>query len=157
MPRKFTSPDRFIDPDPRFHSVLVTKFINCIMKDGKKRIAQKIFYDAMDEIKKRLKDKDEFEVFNTALLNVKPMIQVRSRRVGGATYQVPMEVKKKRATALAVRWLLEAVRKKKGRPTHLKLADELIMAYRKEGAAVTTRDNVHKMAEANKAFAHFAW
>src|SRR4051812_1473517 len=157
MPRKFSSPDRFIQPDPRFKNVLVMKFVNCIMKNGKKRAALKIFYDAMDEIKRRLKDKDELEVFTTALTNVKPMIQVRSRRVGGATYQVPMEVKKKRATALGIRWILEAVRKKKGRPTYLKLADELIMAYRKEGAAVTTRDNVHKMAEANKAFAHFAW
>jgi len=133
------------------------KFVNCIMKEGKKRLALNIVYDAMDEIKRRLKDKDEIEVFNTAIFNVKPMIQVRSRRVGGATYQVPMEVKKKRATALAIRWILEAVRKKKGRATYMKLADELIMAYRKEGAAVTTRDNVHKMAEANKAFAHFAW
>ncbi len=157
MPRKFKSPDRYIAPDPRYHSVLVMKFVNCIMKDGKKRQAIKIVYDCMDEMKRRLKDKDELEIFNTAIFNVKPMIQVRSRRVGGATYQVPMEVKKKRATALAIRWILEAVRKKKGRPTYLKLADELIMAYRKEGTAVTTRDNVHKMAEANKAFAHFAW
>jgi small subunit ribosomal protein S7 len=157
MAKKFKSPDRYIAPDPRFHSVLVTKFVNCVMKSGKKRLAQQIFYNCMDEIKRRLKDKDELEIFNTAIFNVKPMIQVRSRRVGGATYQVPMEVKKKRATALAIRWILEAVRKKKGRPMHLKLADELIMAYRKEGTAVTTRDNVHKMAEANKAFAHFAW
>src|SRR5262245_55664516 len=127
MPRKFTSPDRYIEPDPRYKNVLVTKFMNCIMKEGKKRLAQRIFYDCMDEIKNRLKDKDELEIFNTAIMNVKPMIQLRSRRVGGATYQVPMEVKKKRATALAVRWILEAVRKKKGRPTYLKLADELIM------------------------------
>ena len=157
MPRKFKSPDRFIAPDPRYHSLLLTKFTNCIMRSGKKRVAMNIVYDCMDEIKRRLKDKDELEIFNTAIQNVKPMIQVRSRRVGGATYQVPMEVKRKRATALAIRWILEAVRKKKGRPTYLKLADELVMAYRKEGAAVTARDNVHKMAEANKAFAHFAW
>src|SRR5437588_9351609 len=114
MPRKFKTPDRFIAPDPRFHSVLIMKFVNCVMKDGKKRLALQIFYDCMDEMQKRLKDKDPVEIFNTALSNVKPKIQVRSRRVGGATYQVPMEVKKKRATALAVRWLLEAVRKKKG-------------------------------------------
>jgi small subunit ribosomal protein S7 len=157
MPSKFKSPARFIQPDARFHHVLVTKFVNCIMQDGKKRVAYQIFYDAMDEIGKRVKDKEPLEVFETAVANVKPLIQVRSRRVGGATYQVPMEVKKKRATALAIRWILEASRKKKGRPMFKRLADEFIMAFRKEGTAMATRDNVHKMAEANKAFAHLTW
>jgi len=157
MPRKYDAPSRFIQPDPRYHHVLVTKFCNCVMEQGKKRLAYKIFYDAMDEIQKRLKDKDPLEVFETALINVKPLIQVRSRRAGGATYQVPMEVKRKRQTNLAIRWILEATRKKKGRPMYKRLADELIMAYRKEGTAISTRDNVHKMAEANKAFAHLSW
>ncbi len=157
MPRKYKSPDRFLQPDPRFQHVLVSKFINCIMRDGKKQIAQGCFYDACSTIEQRLKDKDPLDVFLQAVNNVKPMLQVRSRRVGGATYQVPMEVSKKRQTALAMRWILEAVRKKKGRPMHLKLADELISAYRREGSAIMVRENVHKMAEANKAFAHFAW
>ena len=157
MPSSYKSPSRFIQPDPRFQHVLVTKFCNCLMKDGKKRLAYQIFYDAMDEIGRRIKDRDALDVFQQAIANVKPLIQVRSRRVGGATYQVPMEVKRKRATALATRWILEACKKKKGRPMFKRLADELIMAYRREGAAMSTRDNVHKMAEANKAFAHLAW
>ena len=157
MPRKYKSTDRFLEADPRYQHALVSKFINCLMKAGKKSLAQRIFYDACDEIKKRLKGTDPLDVFLTAVQNVKPLLQVRSRRVGGATYQVPMEVSKKRQTALAIRWILEAVRKRKGRPTHLKLADELISAYRKEGSAIQVRENVHKMAEANKAFAHFAW
>ena len=157
MPRKYDSPARFIQPDPRYQSVLVTKFCNCVMQAGKKRVAYQIFYDAMDEISQRMKDREPLEVFQTALANVKPLIQVRSRRVGGATDQVPMEVKRKRATNLAIRWILEATRKKKGRPMYKRLADEFIMAYRKEGQAMATRDQVHKMAEANKAFAHLAW
>ncbi len=157
MPTKFSSTSRYVQPDPRYNYFLVTKFVNCVMKDGKKRAAFKIFYDAMDEIGKRIKDKEPLEIFTTAVANVKPLIQVRSRRVGGATYQVPMEVKKKRATALAIRWILEASRKKKGRPMFKRLADEFIMAFRREGTAMSTRDAVHKMAEANKAFAHLTW
>jgi len=157
MPSKFNSTSRFIQPDPRYKSILVTKFCNCVMTDGKKRTAYKIFYDAMDEIGRRVKDREPLEVFQAAIANVKPLIQVRSRRVGGATYQVPMEVKKKRQTTLAIRWLLEATRKKKGRPMFKRLADELVMAYRREGTAMATRDQVHKMAEANKAFAHLSW
>jgi len=157
MPIKYNSTNRFVEPDPRYNFVLVTKFVNCIMKSGNKRAAFHIFYDSMDEIGKRIKDKEPLEIFTSALNNVKPLIQVRSRRVGGATYQVPMEVKKKRATALAIRWILEAARKKKGRPMFKKLADEFIMAYRREGQAMSTRDAVHKMAEANKAFAHLNW
>jgi small subunit ribosomal protein S7 len=157
MPSNYVSPKRFIQPDPRYRSVHVTKFCNCMMKGGKKRTTFKIFYDAMDEIGRRMADKDPLDVFQQAIQNVKPLIQVRSRRVGGATYQVPMEVKRRRATSLATRWILDATRKKKGRPMHKRLADELIMAYRREGAAMSTRDNVHKMADANKAFAHLTW
>jgi small subunit ribosomal protein S7 len=157
MPRSYRSTIRYIKADARYDSMLVTKFVNCMMRDGKKRVAYEIFYQAMDEIQERLKDKEAIEVFTTALTNVKPLIQVRSRRVGGTTYQVPMAVKRKRATMLGMRWILDAARKKKGRPMHKRLADELIMAYRKEGAAMSTRDQVHKMAEANKAFAHLSW
>jgi small subunit ribosomal protein S7 len=111
----------------------------------------------MDIIEQKLKGKDPLEVFKTAVENVKPMIEVRSKRVGGATYQVPMEVNRKRQQSLAIRWILDAARAKKGRPISAKLADELMAAYAKEGTAYTTRENIHKMAEANKAFAHFAW
>jgi small subunit ribosomal protein S7 len=157
MPRKFKSTERFLKPDPKFKSKLVSKFINCLMWEGKKTIAQGIFYGALDIVAEKVKDVDALEVFNRAINNVKPLIEVRSRRVGGATYQVPKEVEKKRQLGLAIRWIIEASREKKGRPMHMKLADELIAAYKKEGAAIMKRENVHKMAEANKAFAHFAW
>jgi small subunit ribosomal protein S7 len=157
MARKFTASKTQLRPDPRFNSKLVGKFINCIMHDGKKSVAQKIFYDATDLIQKRLPNDDVLEVFNRAVENVKPLIEVRSKRVGGATYQVPMQVNKTRQQTLAIRWLLMAAREKKGRPMAIKLADELMAAYNREGAAVTRRENVHRMADANKAFAHFAW
>ena len=143
--------------DPRYDSILVSKFINNLMWDGKKTVAQRVFYDALDEIKKRLPNGDELEVFVQAVENVKPFIEVRSKRVGGAAYQVPMQVNKTRQQSLAIRWLLMAIREKKGRPTHLKLADELVAAFNKEGVAINRRENVHRMADANKAFAHFAW
>ena len=157
MARKFTASKTQLRPDPRFNSKLAGKFINCIMHDGKKSVAQKIFYSATDLIQKRLPNEDVLEVFNRAVENVKPLIEVRSKRVGGATYQVPMQVNKTRQQTLAIRWLLMAAREKKGRPMAIKLADELIAAYNREGAAVTRRENVHRMADANKAFAHFAW
>ena len=157
MPRKFKSPERFLKPDPRFKSKLVSKFINCLMWQGKKSTAQAIFYGAMDVIADKVKEVDAIEVFNRSINNVKPLIEVRSKRVGGATYQVPKEVEKKRQLALAIRWIIESAREKKGRPMHLKLAEEISAAFKKEGAAVLKRENVHKMAEANKAFAHFAW
>ena len=139
--------------------MLAGKFINCLMFDGKKTTAQKVFYDALKEIDRRKESADHsaIEVFEAAVENVKPYIEVRSKRVGGAAYQVPMQVNRVRQQSLAFRWLLLAVREKKGRPTHLKLADELVAAYKKEGSAITRRENVHRMAEANKAFAHFAW
>ncbi len=144
-------------PDPKFDSLLASKFINCLMWDGKKTVAQKVFYDALDEIKKRVPDQEPIEVFNMAVENVKPFIEVRSKRVGGASYQVPMQVNRNRQQSLAIRWLLMAIREKKGRPTHLRLADELVAAFNREGVAMTRRENTHRMAEANKAFAHFAW
>ena len=146
-----------LKPDPRHNSLLASKFINCLMWDGKKTTAQRVFYDALDVVKKRIPDQEPIDVFNQAIENVKPQIEVRSKRVGGAAYQVPMQVNRNRQQSLAFRWLLIAVREKKGRPTHMKLADELVAAYKKEGAAITRRENVHRMAEANKAFAHFAW
>lgn len=157
MPRKYKSPDRFLKADPRFNSKLVSKFVNCLMWEGKKSAAQDVFYGAMDEIGQRVKDVQPIEVFNKAVNNVKPLIEVRSKRVGGATYQVPKEVEKKRQLALALRWIINAARDKKGRPMAKRLADELTAAYRREGAAIQKRENVHKMAEANKAFAHFSW
>ena len=146
-----------LKPDPVYNSLLASKFINCMMWDGKKSTAQKVFYDALEVIRKKIKDVEPIDVFTQAVEHVKPAIEVRSKRVGGAAYQVPMQVNPTRKLSLAIRWLLLAVRDKKGRPTHIKLADELMAAYKKEGAAVTRRDNVHRMADANKAFAHFAW
>jgi small subunit ribosomal protein S7 len=146
-----------LKPDPRHGSILASKFVNCLMQDGKKAVALKVFYDALDIIRKRVPDQEPIEVFHQALENVKPQIEVRSKRVGGAAYQVPMQVNKTRQQSLAIRWLLIAVRDKKGRPTSMKLADELIAAYNREGAAMSRRENVHRMADANKAFAHFAW
>ena len=154
---RITASRKQLTPDPKYKSLLASKFINSLMWDGKKTTAQKLFYSALDEIANKLNDTDPIEVFNQAIENVKPQIEVRSKRVGGAAYQVPMQVNRSRQQALAFRWLLLAVREKKGRPTHLKLADELLAAYNREGAAMTRRENVHRMAEANKAFAHFAW
>ena len=154
---RITASKTTLKGDPKYDSVLVSKFINNLMVDGKKTVAQKVFYDALDEIKKRLPNEEEIEVFNQAIENVKPFIEVRSKRVGGAAYQVPMQVNKTRQQSLAIRWLLTAVRDKKGRAMHLKLADELSAAFNKEGVAMTRRENVHRMADANKAFAHFAW
>ena len=127
------------------------------MWDGKKSVAQRVFYDALDMIREKIPDVEPIEVFTQAVENVKPDIEVRSKRVGGASYQVPMQVNRNRQQSLAIRWILLAVREKKGRPTAEKLADELLAAYNREGAAMTRRENVHRMADANKAFAHFAW
>ena len=143
--------------DPRYGSVLASKFINCLMHDGKKSVAQNVFYGALDIVREKVKDAEPIDVFTTAVSNVKPEVEVRSKRVGGAAYQVPMQVNRNRQQSLAIRWILLAVREKKGRPTAEKLADEFVAAYHREGAAVTRRDNVHRMADANKAFAHFAW
>ncbi len=157
MPRKYQSTERFLKPDPRFNSRLVSKFINCLMFDGKKSVAQDVFYGAMDMVAERIRDRSPEEVFATAVNNLKPVIEVRSKRVGGATYQVPIEVKRSRQQSLAFRWMLEVIRKKKGRPTSYFLAEEIVAAFNKEGAAMTIRENTHKMADANKMNAHFAW
>lgn len=143
--------------DPKYGSLLASKFINVLMWDGKKSTAQRVFYDALNLVGERVKDSEPIEIFDQAVNNIKPDIEVRSKRVGGASYQVPMQVGRNRQQSLAIRWLLIAVREKKGRPTCQKLADEIVNAYNREGAAMTRRENVHRMAEANKAFAHFAW
>jgi len=154
---KFKSIEKLLRPDPRYKNRTVGKFINCLMYDGQKVKAQTIFYDALKAVEKKVPGVDPLEIFTKALDNVKPLIEVRSRRVGGATYQVPVEVGVKRQMSLAFRWMIQATRKKKGRPMYLRLSDEIAAAYKKEGEAITMRENVHKMAEANKAFAHFAW
>lgn len=157
MAERLTASSKQLKPDPRFQSRLVSKFVNCLMHDGKKSVALAVFYSAMDIIREKMPDKDPLEVFETAVHNCRPSIEVRSRRVGGANYQVPVPVRDKRQMTLAIRWILLACRGKKGRSMDRKLADELMAAYRREGTAITTRENVHRMAEANKAFAHFAW
>lgn len=154
---RITSSRSQLAPDPRYGSILASKFINCLMWDGKKSTAQAVFYGALDIIKEKVSDVPPIDVFTQAVDHVKPEVEVRSKRVGGAAYQVPMQVNFNRRQSLAIRWLLGAVREKKGRPTKEKLAEELLAAFKREGAAVTKRENVHRMADANKAFAHFAW
>ena len=156
MSRKRKAPVRKVYPDPKFHSEVVSKFINSIMYDGKRSTAEKILYDALDKIKTK-NNEDPLKIFNTAISNVKPNLECRSRRVGGATYQVPVEVKSKRAQALAIRWLVDSARKRKDKHMSDKIFNELFDAYEKKGAAVKKREDVHKMAESNKAFAHFRW
>jgi small subunit ribosomal protein S7 len=157
MARKRTASYDTLKPDPRHGSKLASKFINCLMWEGKKATAMRIFYGALDQIKKRMPDADPLDVFTQAVEHVKPSVEVRSKRVGGATYQVPMQVNKTRQQSLAIRWIIGAARGKSGRPMFLRLADELMAAYRREGEAMTKRENTIKMAEANKAFSHFAW
>lgn len=147
---------RIIHPDPVYKNVLVAKFINHVMKRGKKTIAQKIVYQAFDIIKTKTQ-KDPLEIFNLALNNVKPLLEVKPRRIGGATYQVPVTVPEERGIVLAMRWILTAARSRKGKPMKEKLAEELINAANNIGAAIKKKEDTHKMAEANRAFAHFAW
>jgi small subunit ribosomal protein S7 len=156
MADKFTASREQLRPDPRFGSKLASKFINCLMHDGKKSVAMGVFYSAMDMIAEKISDRNPIEVFTVAVENCRPGVEVRSRRVGGANYQVPTPVNPKRQQTLAIRWILQACRGKKGRPMDRRLADELMAAFRREGAAMTQRENVHRMADANKAFAHFA-
>ena len=183
MAKKFTASSQQLKPDPVYNSKLAAKFINALMWDGKKSVAQKVFYDAMNIVSKKVKSTrsadtassddgkepkdtskegkresiDVLEVFEKAVNNVKPLLEVRSKRVGGASYQIPMQVKPKRQQSLAFRWIIQSARSKKGKPMCERLASELIDAYNGTGGAMTTRENVHRMAEANKAFAHFAW
>jgi small subunit ribosomal protein S7 len=155
--KKRTASNEKLVPDVRYGSILASKFINCLMHDGKKATATRVFYDAMDQIKKRMPDADPIQVFTAAIENVKPTLEVRSRRVGGANYQVPIQVRPQRQQSLAIRWLIAAIRSKSGRPTFLRLSDELMAAARREGEAISKREQTIKMAEANKAFSHFAW
>ncbi|MGL4462258.1 MAG: 30S ribosomal protein S7 [Planctomycetia bacterium] len=166
MRKKPTSSKEKLVPDARFNHILVSKFVNCLMWDGKKSIAIRVFYDAMDEVARRggpsgrkggdVSGDELLELFLVAVDNVKPAVEIQSKRVGGATYQVPVRVDSGRQLALAIRWIIQAARAKKGRPMHLKLADELMAAFRREGDAVNKREMTHRMADANKAFAHFA-
>ena len=157
MAKKFTASSSQLKADAKYNSKLVAKFVNCLMLDGKKSTAQRAFYDAMDIVEKKVPDCSALEAFEGAIENVKPLLEVRSKRVGGASYQVPMQVRPKRQQSLAFRWILAATRGKKGKPLAQRLANEFVDAYNKTGGAMTTRENVHRMAEANKAFAHFAW
>ena len=153
----YRSFEHLLKPDPIYHDLDVAKFISCIMLDGKRTTAEKIFYGSLEIIRTRVSEREPIEVFKQAVENVKPMVEVRSKRVGGANYQVPVEVNTKRRRTLAFRWILEATRGRKGRPMRVSLADELMAAYNSEGGAILKRENAHKQAEANKAFAHFAF
>jgi small subunit ribosomal protein S7 len=154
---KRTASAETLKPDPVFGSKLAAKFINCLMWQGKKATSERIFYGAMDIIRNRMKDINPIQVFETAVENVKPSVEVRSKRVGGATYQVPMQVNRTRQQSLSIRWIIGASRGKSGRPMKQRLAEELMAAFRREGEAMTKRENTIKMADSNKAFAHFAW
>ncbi len=154
--KKWTASAKQLAPDPRYNSKLVSKFVNCMMWEGKKSTAQRIFYDAMDTVGEKIKDVEPIEVFQQAIENLKPMLEVRSKRIGGANYQVPMQVNAKRRLSLAIRWLIQSIRAGSGSAISQRLASELMAAYKKEGTAMATRENVHRMADANKAFAHFA-
>ena len=156
MPRRRLVPKRKIMPDPKYHEVTVAKFINALMLDGKKAVAEKILYRALDIIREK-KVGDPLEVFEEALENVRPTVEVKSRRVGGATYQVPIEVRPTRRNALAIRWIIEAARKRREKSMAIRLAEELIDAARQSGEAFKKCENTHKMAEANKAFSHFRY
>jgi small subunit ribosomal protein S7 len=156
MARRHTAEKREVIPDARFNSALVAVMINHLMQDGKKSIAQRIVYGAIDEISKKVEG-DPIEALSRALDNVKPRIEVKSRRVGGATYQVPVEVSSSRQVALALRWIRQFARARKGQPMKRALAAELVDAYNNQGAAIKKRDETHKMAQANKAFAHYRW
>ncbi|MHC4616228.1 MAG: 30S ribosomal protein S7 [Planctomycetota bacterium] len=157
MSKKWTASSEQLKPDPRYNSRLVSKFVNNLMWDGKKSVAQQVFYGAMDIVATKVKDVPPLEVFETAVNNVKPLLEVRSKRVGGASYQVPMQVRASRQQSLAFRWIIQSARSRKGKPMCDRLAAELVDAYNGQGGAMTTRENIHRMAEANKAFAHFAW
>ena len=146
-----------VKEDIQFNSEKISKFINYVMGSGKKNAARKIVYGALEKIKEDLKVENPLEIFESALKNTGPLMEVRSRRVGGANYQVPREIRPQRRDFLSMKWIIEAARNKKGKPMHLKLAEEIISAHKNEGEAVKKRENTHKMAEANKAFAHFAW
>ena len=156
MSRKRKAPKKIPIVDPRYKSLIIPKLINSIMYGGKKTVAEKIIYDAIDKIKSKSKD-EPITIFNEAINNIKPSLEVRSRRVGGATYQVPVEVKNKRSQALAIRWLIDASRKRKDKKMSERIFNEIYDAYQNKGSAIKKKEDTHKMAESNKAFAHFRW
>ena len=156
MPRRYRPPRREVEPDPRYGSELLARFINRLMERGKKSVARTIMYDTLDIIEERA-HRNPLEVFRQAVDNATPILEVRSRRVGGATYQIPIEVRPERRTSLAIRWLIQAARARKGRPMAERLADELMDAARNTGTTVKKKEDTHKMAEANRAFAHYRW
>jgi len=155
--RRRKAQEKEILADPKFNSKIVAKFVNMVMLEGKKSVAERIVYEAFEIAKKNLNEQDILKVFYKALDNVRPRLEVKPRRVGGATYQVPIEVRQERGTSIALRWIRDFAQSKKGRPMEQKLAEEIISAYKGEGAAIKKRDDTHKMAESNKAFAHFRW
>jgi len=157
MSRRNTADKRVTVPDPRYNNVLVAKFTNGLMERGKKSVARRIFYDAMDLIDTKVPDEEPMLIFEQAMENVRPRVEVKSRRVGGATYQVPMEVRQARRNALAIRWIISFAQSRSGKSMSEKLAAELLDAYNERGAAVKKKDDTHRMAEANKAFAHYRW
>ena len=157
MSRRNTADKRVTVPDPRYNNVLVAKFTNGLMERGKKSVARRIFYDAMDLIDTKVPDEEPLLIFEQAMENVRPRVEVKSRRVGGATYQVPMEVRQARRNALAIRWIISFAQSRSGKSMSEKLAAELLDAYNERGAAVKKKDDTHRMAEANKAFAHYRW
>jgi small subunit ribosomal protein S7 len=158
MPRKYKPvPEYFQRNDPRFNNKVVMRFVNSLMSAGNKATALRVFYRALETVKEKVGDKEPLDVFLQGLENVKPRVETKSRRVGGATYQVPVQVKPKRQVSLAMKWILTAARSKKGRPIHTRLADEIVSAFRNEGEAIKKRDDTHKMAESNRAFAHLAF
>lgn len=157
MPRKKMLDKRPVAPDPKFNSILVAKFTNGLMGDGKKTVARRLFYDAMDIIGGKITDQEPLAVFEEAMENVRPRVEVKSRRVGGATYQVPVEVRPERRNALAIRWIINFSKGRSGQTMSEKLAAELLDAFNNRGASVKKKDDTHKMAEANKAFAHYRW
>lgn len=157
MPRRGPVPKREIPPDPKYGSVLVAKFINNLMKDGKKNIARKIFYEALERLREKSGGEDPFKIFEKAVENVKPLLETRTRRVGGANYQVPVEVRPERQISLAIKWIIRAARERHEKTMVERLANELWDAYHEKGAAIKKRDDTHRMAEANRVFAHYRW
>ncbi|TRZ48419.1 30S ribosomal protein S7 [bacterium] len=155
--RRRKAQEREILPDPKFNSAVVAKFINMVMERGKKSISEKIVYGAFERSSKQLNEPDALKIFYKAIDNVRPHLEVKPRRVGGATYQVPIEVRQDRGTSIALRWIRDYAKSRKGKPMEEKLSDEIIAAYKGEGSSIKKRDDTHKMAEANKAFAHFRW
>jgi len=155
--RRRRAEKRDVLPDPKCNSKLITRFVNVIMEKGKRSLAEDIMYNAMDIVTKKTGDTNSLEVLQKAIDNVRPLLEIKPRRVGGATYQVPIEVKSDRGTSIAMRWLRDFARQKKGKPMDEKLADELVDAFKSQGSAMKKREDMHRMAEANKAFAHYRW